>query len=170
MRWERNELTGSDKRREFSGQDYDQLLRELVEHHMDTFSRTARDVALSVRMDVSDFEAWLSGDQPGTLDMLSAICALTNSQPNDLFIHAESHVHLDSIRRRLVSRLVAGLSDDEVRFGIAIAEMLVQVPATREVFNQSLRVSTEMAERLGYDVDLVVRKLRELEADVSQIA
>ena len=154
-----NTLEGRDYRAETMGIDYDDALRQAVQNHVNNNGRTVHDIALSLRVDEAWLQRWLDGEEAGTVDLLSALCANTDMTPTDIFSYSHSYAgeggDVTPFKELLVKRLANSWTEADLMHSLMIANMMMHVPVAREGINQGVKLAMKIAEQFGYDTSKV---------------
>ncbi len=154
-----NDLEGRDYRSEQIGIDYDEVLREAVNFHIENNNRTVHDVALSLRVEEAWLQRWLDGEEEGTLSLLSALCANVGMTPSDVFSYSPSYASgasdVTPFKDLLVKRLAHAFSEADLLHSIMMANMVMEVPAAAEGMMQGMKLTMRIAEQFGYDTSKV---------------
>ena len=157
-----NKLQGRDFRSEISGIDYDDVLRDAVQNHITHNSRTVEDIAHSLRVEADWLRRWLDGEEQGTMDLLSALCANTQMNPTDIFSYSAEYASTDNVtpfKQLLVKRLANSWSEADLMLALRLANMIMTCPSSAAAVNQGVLVATRVAELQGYDTEKVLRGL-----------
>lgn len=165
-----NGKQGNDSRGEVVGLDLDECLREAVKNHIAASQRTRRDVAISLRIETADFEAWFNGETSASLEMVSTLAAVCGMDLIEILSYSETYradaKQVADYSQMLAKRIALTWTEEQMSFSLAIASMLQHHPEALGPIKTGLQAAIRYAGKLGFDVDAVSDRLERVAAAV----
>ena len=152
-----------DYRPECESLDLDQLLRNMFAQWLRLTGRSPEDLATSLRIEIKEVRAFLRG-RPGTLDMLSRVCASSGLSVAEVFALSQQYrdytgQKVVSFKKALLNRLESMMTEAEVKTTFHWHSLCADLPEFNACMIAGMRMAFDLAEKQGVRVPEVSRAL-----------
>ena len=135
------------------GPQYDEIVRDLFRQWMRETNRSSEDLALSVRMDPKEIRAFMRG-RPGTLDLLTRICAASGLTVDELMnldedYRAMTGKNVTSFKKALLSRLESMMTMEEIQSTYQWHELCRDLPEFHACLLTGMKFALDLADQQG---------------------